>query len=73
MSYDSYVRFPHWSASAIFGAMSFFFIRKSQRQRYAVGRCANCGYDLRAYPDRCPECGMGVHRAIENKTSIDGE
>jgi predicted Zn-ribbon and HTH transcriptional regulator len=35
--------------------------RKRERQRWVYSsRCLNCGYELRASGERCPECGRWI-------------
>jgi len=36
-----------------------------RRRRIRAGLCLTCGYDLRATPERCPECGA-VSKKIES-------
>ena len=38
-------------------ALFFLVRRETARRRYFAGNCPNCGYDLRATRERCPECG----------------
>ena len=50
-------RVPYWFLALIAAMPSATHLYRRRRSRRRAGLCAGCGYDLRATPTRCPECG----------------
>jgi hypothetical protein len=53
---------PYWVPAVLAGVLPLLWTidalrRLHARRRMLVGHCGKCGYDLRATPERCPECG----------------
>lgn len=57
---------PFWPFVCLLALLPAVWFRRITRRskRRRSGYCSECGYDLRATPDRCPECGKAVEQAI---------
>jgi hypothetical protein len=58
------VSIPHWITAVVLAippALWLLLARRLRQRRRALaaGLCPRCGYDLRATPQQCPECGWG--------------
>lgn len=51
----------------------YYLRRRTRRQRIETGCCTECGYDLRASPDYCPECNAPVPHEILRLRRIRAE
>lgn len=64
--------FPAWLPVVLAGVLPAFALvglfRRHRRGR--AGLCRNCGYDLRASTDRCPECGEPLKSRVAVGSTI---
>ena len=56
---------PYWFMCTVAALPGLLWVRQRCRAvlQKTTGCCSTCGYDLRATPDRCPECGTVVGKA----------
>ena len=59
---------PHWFLVVITALLPVAAANRLLRKRRTpAGHCIACGYDCRATPDRCPECGIAPSEAWERR------
>jgi hypothetical protein len=61
---------PFWLVTIVLASGPAWTITGSVRRRRSrlENLCQQCGYDLRATPDRCPECGAVPARVSNHRT-----
>lgn len=60
---EEVIAVPWWSVALVTALTALALAVARGGQRHGVGTCIACGYDLRASPQRCPECGTPVRPA----------
>ena len=65
------VAVPFWPliAAAAWGPFRHWVRHTREQYRRSAGQCLHCGYDLRATPERCPECGAVPTAGAQKDTS----
>ena len=57
---------PLWAIAAPLAILPALWLLRARpalrRRRLKAGLCLQCGYDVRASPERCPECGSARDR-----------
>ena len=66
---------PCWFLALVTGVLPAVWLTRWRRSAIAArrrdaGQCAACGYDLRASPGRCPECGAAEAPAGAGRVTV---